>query len=76
MKKLLLSLFNLSRYTKWREARKLYDIRAKEQINCVTGNTLFQSIMSVNVFELEIYIVKWVKKSSLHLFSYYKNQKM
>ena len=28
----------------------------------MTGNTLFQSIMSVNVFKLEIYIIKWVKK--------------
>ena len=49
-------LFNLSRYTKWREAKKFYDIKAEEHINCVTGNTLFHSKMLVNVFN--IYILK------------------
>ena len=72
MKKLCLSLFNLSRYSELGEARKFYDIRTEKQINCVTGNTLFQSRISVNVFKVKIYILKQVKKSSLHLFSYYK----
>ena len=45
-----------------------YNIRDEEQITCVTGNTLFQSKMSVNVFKLEIYILKWVKNIIAFLF--------
>ena len=39
----------------------IFDIYFK---NCVTGNTLFQSIASVNVFKVEIYILKQIKKIS------------
>ena len=74
MKKLCLWLFNLSRYAKWREARQFYDTRAEKQINCVTGNTFFQSKMSLNAFKLEIYILKWVKNHHCTCFHITRNE--
>ena len=41
-------------YGEQSNARRFYDISAKKYINCVTGNTLFQSKVSVNVFKEEI----------------------
>ena len=37
------------------EAGKFYDRKAEKEINC---NTLFQSKFSVNVLQVEIYILK------------------
>ena len=42
----------------------------------MTGNRLFQSKISVSVFKVEIYILKQVRKSLLHLLSYYKKYDM
>ena len=52
----MLWLNDLRRYAERSEARKFYDMGGEKQINCVTGNTLFQSNVSVNVFKVEIYI--------------------
>ena len=52
----MLWLNNLRRYAEWSEARKFYDMGGEKYINCVTGNTLFQSNVSVNDFKVEIYI--------------------
>ena len=54
--KVMLWLNNLRRYAEWSEARKFYDMGGEKYINCVTGNTLFQSNVSVNDFKVEIYI--------------------
>ena len=35
------------------KAGKFYDISTEKQINCVTGNTLFQSKVSVNAFKVK-----------------------
>ena len=43
-------------YAEQSKARKFYVTGGEKQINCVTGNTLFQSNVSVNVFKVEIYI--------------------
>ena len=72
--KLCFRLFTLSRYTKWKEARKFYEIRAEEQINCVIGSILFQSKMSVDVFKLEIYILKWVNNHHYISFHIARNE--
>ena len=32
------------------------------KVNSVTGNTLFQSKVSVNVLQMEIYVLKQIKK--------------
>ena len=39
------------------KARIFYDISFEKQINCMTGNTLFQFKISVNVVKVEIYIL-------------------
>ena len=52
----MLWLNDLRRYGDWSEARKFYDMGGEKWINCVTGNTLFESNVSVNVFKVEIYI--------------------
>ena len=46
------------RYAEQSEARKVYDMGGEKQINCVAGSTLFQPYVSVNVFKVEIYILK------------------
>ena len=46
----------LRRYAERTEARKFYDMDGEKWINCVNGNTLFQSNVSVNDFKVEIYI--------------------
>ena len=43
-------------YAEENEARIFYAITAEKQINCVTGNTLFWSKISVNFFKVEIYV--------------------
>ena len=60
----MLWLNDLRRYAERSKARKFYDMSGEKQINCVTGNTLFQSNVSVNVFKVEIYIYKQIKKIS------------
>ena len=69
MKKLCVWLFDLRRYAKQSETRKFYDISAEKYTHFMTGGTLFQSNISVCVFKVEIYILKQIKKSALHLFS-------
>ena len=36
------------RYAERSEAKKFYDMSGEKQINCVTGNTLFQSNTSMS----------------------------
>ena len=45
-------------YTEQSEARTFFDESAEKKLNCVTGNTLFQSKMPVNISKLEIRILK------------------
>ena len=54
MKKLCLWLFDSRRYAKQIEAGKCYDINTEKYINCVTGDTMFQYKVSVNLFKVEI----------------------
>ena len=52
----MLWLNDLRRYAEQSKTGKFYDMGSEKYINCVTGNTLFQSKVSVNVFKVEIYI--------------------
>ena len=54
--KIMLWLNDLRRYAKWSETRKFHDMSGEKFINCVIGNTLFQSNVSVNLFKVQLYI--------------------
>ena len=58
MKKSCLCLFDLMRYAEQSEARSFYEMSGEKQFNFVTGSTLFQSNVSINVFKVNIYILK------------------
>ena len=65
MKKLWLWLFDLMRYAEQSMARKFYEMSGDKLLNYVTGSTLFQSNVSVNVFKVQIYILKQIKISTI-----------
>ena len=52
----MLWLNDLRRYAEQSMARKLYDMGGEKLTNFVTGNTLFQSNISVNIFKVKICI--------------------
>ena len=68
-------MFNSRRYAELSEARNFFDISAEILINCVTGNTLFQSKMSVNAFKVEIKILKWTKNQQCICFHVTRNER-
>ena len=63
MKKLCLWLFALMRYAEQSQARKFYEMSGDKSLKYVTGSTLFQSNISVNVFKVQIYILKKIKSA-------------
>ena len=68
-------LLNDLRYAEQSEAKKFYDMSGEKYINCVTGNTLFQSNTSMSS-KWKFTFKNRLKKSGLDLFSCYQKCKL